>query len=56
MCEDKWQKDLFFDVEKSHFIGEFEDNNPYNGDWYSHVKVQTIEKGKSVKNKKGKRR
>ena len=56
MCEDKWQKGLFFDVEKSHFIGEFEDNNPYNGDWYSHVKVQTIEKGKSVKNKKGKRR
>jgi hypothetical protein len=49
MYEDQWQKGLFFDVEKSHFIGEFENNTPWNGEWYSHVKVQTIVEGNSVK-------
>ena len=46
MNEDKWIKGLLFNVEKEHFIGEFKDNQPWNGDWYKHVKVQTIIKGK----------
>ena len=45
MNEDKWYKGLFFDVEKAHFIGEFKDNKPWNGDWYKHVKEQTIVDG-----------
>ena len=45
MNEDKWYKGLFFDVEKEHFIGEFKNNAPWNGDWYKHVKVQTIING-----------
>lgn len=46
MNEDKWYKGLFFDVEKEHFIGEFSDNAPWSGDWYKHVKVQTIRNGR----------
>ena len=45
MNEDKWYKGLFFDVEKAHFIGEFKDNKPWNGEWYKHVKEQTIVDG-----------
>ena len=45
MNEDKWYKGLFFDVEKSQFIGEFKDNKPWNGEWYKHVKEQTIVDG-----------
>jgi hypothetical protein len=45
MNEDKWYKGLFFDVEKEHFIGEFKNNAPWNGDWYKHVKEQTIVDG-----------
>lgn len=45
MNEDKWYKGLFFDVEKEHFIGEFKNNSPWNGDWYKHVKEQTIVDG-----------
>lgn len=45
MNEDKWLKGLFFDVEKAHFIGEFKDNSPWNGDWYKHVKEQSIVNG-----------
>lgn len=45
MNEDKWFNGLFFDVEKEHFIGEFNDNAPWSGDWYKHVKVQTIRDG-----------
>lgn len=45
MNEDKWYKGLFFDVEKEHFIGEFENNKPWNGDWYKHIKEQTIVNG-----------
>lgn len=45
MNEDKWYKGLFFDVEKAHFIGEFKDNKPWNGEWYQHVKEQTIVNG-----------
>ena len=45
MDEDKWNEGIFFDVEKEHFIGEFKDNNPWNGDWYKHVKEQTIVNG-----------
>jgi hypothetical protein len=45
MNEDKWYKGLFFDVEKAHFIGEFKDNTPWNGEWYKHVKEQTIVNG-----------
>lgn len=46
MNEDKWFKGLFFDVEKEHFIGEFKDNSPWNGEWYRHVKEQTIVNGR----------
>lgn len=46
MNEDKWIKGLFFDVEMAHFIGEFKDNTPWNGDWYKHVKEQTIVDGR----------
>ena len=45
MDEDKWDKGIFFDVEKEHFIGEFNNNTPWNGDWYKHVKEQTIVNG-----------
>ncbi len=45
MNEDKWYKGLFFDVEKAHFIGEFKDNKPWNGEWYKHVPVQRIMEG-----------
>lgn len=45
MNEDKWEKGIFFDVEKEHFIGEFKNNAPWNGDWYKHVKEQTIVNG-----------
>ena len=45
MNEDKWFKGLFFDVEKEHFIGEFKDNDPWSGNWYKHVLVQTIVNG-----------
>ena len=46
MDEDKWISGIFFDVEKEHFIGDFKENTPWNGDWYKHVKVQTIVNGK----------
>ena len=46
MNEDKWFKGIFFDIEKAHFIGEFEDNKPWNGAWYKHIKEQTIINGK----------
>lgn len=45
MKEDKWVRGLFFDVENAHFVGEFKDNIPWNGDWYKHIKEQTIENG-----------
>ena len=46
MNEDKWFKGLFFDIEEAHYIGEFEDNKPWNGAWYKHIKEQTIINGK----------
>jgi hypothetical protein len=46
MDEDKWHKGLFFDVDKALFIGEFKENRPYNGNWYKHIKEQTITDGK----------
>lgn len=46
MDEDKWIEGLFFDVEKEHFIGEFKDNNPWNGEWYKHVREQRIRNGR----------
>jgi len=46
MDEDKWNKGIFFDVEKEHFIGEFKDNKPWNGAWYKHVQEQTIVNGR----------
>lgn len=47
MNEDNFYKGLFFDVDKQHFIGEFKNNEAWNGDWYKHVKVQTIVNGES---------
>lgn len=46
MDEDKWINGLFFDVEKEHFIGEFKDNTPWNGEWYKHVREQRIRNGR----------
>ena len=46
MNEDKWFKGLFFNVDKEHYVGEFKDNTPWNGEWYKHVKEQTIKNGK----------
>lgn len=45
MDDDKWEKGLFFDVENAHFIGEFKDNEPWNGSWYKHIEAQTIKDG-----------
>lgn len=42
MNNDKWFKGIFFDVEKEHFIGEFNNGEPWNGTWYKHVPVQKI--------------
>jgi len=46
MEEDNWVKGLFFDVENAHFVGEFKNNQPWNGEWYKHVAEQTIHGGK----------
>jgi hypothetical protein len=46
MNEDKWIHGLFFDVEQAQFIGEFRDNEPWNGHWYKRVKEQTLVNGK----------
>lgn len=46
MNEDEWNSGIFFDVEREHFIGDFRDNSPWNGDWYKHVKEQTIVNGR----------
>lgn len=48
MDEDKWNKGLFYNVDKELFIGEFNNNQPWNGDWYSQKKVQTIINGESI--------
>ena len=48
MNEDKWFKGLLFNVDGEHFIGEFEENKPWAGTWYKHVKVQTLVNGKVV--------
>lgn len=45
MNEDQWFQGLFFNVDKEHFVGEFKDNAPWNGEWYQHRKVQTIRNG-----------
>lgn len=48
MDEDHWGKGLFFDVEEEHFIGEFRNNQPWNGAWYKHTKEQTIIDGQAI--------
>ena len=53
MKENDWERGLFFDIDKAHFVGEFKDNIPWNGSWFKHEKVQTIENGK-VNNTKSK--
>ena len=45
MNEDQWFKGLFFNVDKELYVGEFKNNVPWNGEWYKHVKVQTITNG-----------
>ena len=45
MNNDKWFKGIFFDVEKEHFVGEFNNGEPWNGTWYKHVPVQKIKDG-----------
>lgn len=45
MNNDKWYKGIFFDVEKEHFVGEFNNGEPWNGTWYKHVPVQKIDNG-----------
>ena len=45
MNGDNWNKGLLFDIDNAHFVGEFKENAPWNGDWYKHEKVQTIRNG-----------
>lgn len=40
MKGDEWEHGLFFsNSDKSHFVGDFKNNSPYNGVWYSHEKA-----------------
>lgn len=45
MNNDKWFKGTFFDVNDEHFVGEFKNNQPWNGEWYKHVAVQSVNEG-----------
>ena len=45
MVNDKWLNGLFFDVNKALFIGEFNNNEPFSGNWYELQAVQNINQG-----------
>lgn len=42
MDDDKWLYGIFFDINKTHFIGSFKNNKPSIGTWYEHIPVQQI--------------
>lgn len=49
MTGDKWVKGmLYMNSDNSHFIGTFQDNNPYTGNWYDHKKLYRLSKGEKV--------
>lgn len=48
MNNDQWIKGLFFDVEQEHFVGDYHDNSPWNGDWYQHIKEKVIKNGQII--------
>lgn len=45
MSNDQWFKGTFFDVNDEHFVGEFKNNQPWSGEWYKHVAVQSVNEG-----------
>ncbi len=48
MTNNEWEQGLFFDMEKSHFVGTFRKNIPWDGTWFRHEKVQSLKQGKVV--------
>lgn len=49
MTGDKWVKGmLYMNSDNSHFVGTFQDNNPYTGNWYDHKKLYRLSKGEKV--------
>ncbi|MDO4801000.1 MAG: hypothetical protein Q4A15_02420 [Prevotellaceae bacterium] len=46
MKGDKWDNGiLYMNSDKSHFEGSFNENNPYNGTWYDHIKLYKLVDG-----------
>ena len=49
MSGDKWVKGmLYMNSDNSHFVGTFQNNNPYTGYWYDHKKLYRLNKGEKV--------
>lgn len=49
MTGDKWVRGmLYMNSDNSHFVGTFQDNNPYTGNWYDHKKLYRLSKGEKV--------
>lgn len=49
MSGDKWVKGmLYMNSDNSHFVGTFQNNNPYAGYWYDHKKLYRLNKGEKV--------
>lgn len=48
MNDDQWIWGLFYDTEQEHFEGEFKNNEPYNGEWYQHKRVQEVSNGNVI--------
>lgn len=49
MTGDKWVKGmLYMNSDNSHFVGTFQDNKPYTGNWYDHKKLYRLSKGEKV--------
>lgn len=44
MKGDKWQEGLLLNVDKEMFLGTFENNQPYVGDWYKYEHAQHVDK------------
>lgn len=42
MVDDEWKEGMYFSTDNEHFVGEFCDNQPCEGSWYKHSKVQNI--------------
>lgn len=49
MLGDKWEKGiLYMNSNNSHFKGIFENNEPYNGEWYDHKRLYKLVNGQKV--------